>query len=1425
VLAAGTAEAVQAPVAGWRPAEHRASGLDPLPTSSPVLLAASDPRGELATGGRWRVRWDPVTDRPSLVTGSGLPWLPGHGNALAWPADRAPEREAILHALEQRARELVAAEAALLRVPGGGVSLVLDLSLSGPLDRGRLHRLTFGVAVHGIAVERASVFFRLDAGNLVQLGTVFVADALAEAPTTPLVTQAQALHAARAALGRPTLVRSESTLVLMPVADAARGLAYRLTWRHALRTTDDGHAWTAYTDARSGEALWLRDLTRHACPPLASPRGRVVGGVLLGPVEGGAESQRPLPFASVTHGASALVADADGVFAFDGTGPAEARLAGPTFTVDCFTCAKLASARATRAGPGRVDFGYGGLDRTGNGASTRPERNAFFHANAVRLVASRHLTDAEVSGFFGRTLPVRVNSWGSCNATWDGTTIELRRSDTDCNNSADIASIVQHEWGHALDDATGPAADAGTGEGIADVVALLATRDPRLAPFLYRGDPAGIRNADEAVAGVLTRADLDTACPGGEPHCVGQVLSQTFWHLARNLRASLGEEAGWHLTERLFYLSLPLANSYLPDQPGSFHDAVLLADDDNGDLADGVPHATEINDAFAHHGLASSTPAPDSGDCVAPPAPGVTLRVEANPATGLSDVRVQWADVAGAGRYDVTRLDVAAGGAEILVGSVAPPATELVDEAVPDGVALAYRVTVVVATGCASVGPSAAVTPPSGIDLDATLNPLADAAGNANGVAEPGEPLRLELVVTNRGDVTATDVLARLTSLDPRVAVTPATLPLGDVPAGAVIDSAPPHFTITPDAGMACGASFAVLLELEATEGCSSAEHRFELGREVAAAPIVLDDFESDAGWVVEPDGADPGLTAGTWERADPAPTDAVLDDDHTADPGVAAWVTDNDRDAAMPSRPAAHDVDGGCTVLQGPAYDLAGESGLLLSYWTAGVADAALGDALRVEVRSDAGAAWSELESVAGLALSWRESLWSLDDVLGVPASALQLRFTACDLGAPSVVEALVDDVAILRRAFACEAPLAPRLRLVRATVLDGAADGAFGNGDGIADPGEWVRLAVELENVGGAAAAAVSGTLALVSSPPGVDVPDPDARWPDIPSDGAATSDGQAPPHFLLRLADGTCGATVTAQLTVRLGSDAVLVETLAIPVGAPVETDLLASDFESGDGGFTHGASCAQPGCDEWELGRPAGASRFDPAAAASGARAWGLDLSSDGLYEPLVRSWLETPPVDCRGRSGVRLSFSRWLSVEDGAFDAARILVDGVEAWRNAAGADLRDRSWTSREIDVSALADGRPAVVVRFELAADGGVERGGWNLDDVRLFTRRLACTPVDCSGQPRPPWAGPVLRATGRKDEQGAEWTWSSLAPRVALTYRLRRGTSPGALDDEVTPAGFLDVEFDDRAAPGPLHFYRLKLVNCAGVEGPDLP
>ncbi|MDD5309385.1 MAG: hypothetical protein PHU25_18875, partial [Deltaproteobacteria bacterium] len=185
------------------------------------------------------------------------------------------------------------------------------------------------------------------------------------------------------------------------------------------------------------------------------------------------------------------------------------------------------------------------------------------------------------------------------------------------------------------------------------------------------------------------------------------------------------------------------------------------------------------------------------------------------------------------------------------------------------------------------------------------------------------------------------------------------------------------------------------------------------------------------------------------------------------------------------------------------------------------------------------------------------------------------------------------------------------------------------------------------------------------------------------------------------------------------------------------------ILCDDFEIEDTEWTHELLSGEvtEGADDWQWGEPTGKSG-DPEGAFSGTHAWGNDLGLlsnwNGAYQDEKKNTLESPAWDLSAYDTVRLRLRRWLNVEDGALDQARIYVNEELVWSNTATPDAgidadaglpppsihhTDREWIPFDLDISEEAAGRKEVRIRFELETNSSGQMGGWNIDDVCLYT------------------------------------------------------------------------------------------------------
>jgi cysteine-rich repeat protein len=221
--------------------------------------------------------------------------------------------------------------------------------------------------------------------------------------------------------------------------------------------------------------------------------------------------------------------------------------------------------------------------------------DAFIYANQVKQFARARLDGG--LAYLDRQLSVTVNdASGICNAYSTGDELHFfSRTPSTCENTGRIADVVYHEFGHSLHrHAIIPGVgqyDGALSEGIADTLAVALTGDSGVARGFFLDDNP-LRELAPAIKRQWPR-DLD-----GEVHHDGEIYGETMWDLRRALEAELGADAGFARFLAIYYATVQRA----VDIPSSFAEA-LVADDDDGDLANGTPHGCAIIEAFAGHGL------------------------------------------------------------------------------------------------------------------------------------------------------------------------------------------------------------------------------------------------------------------------------------------------------------------------------------------------------------------------------------------------------------------------------------------------------------------------------------------------------------------------------------------------------------------------------------------------------------------------------------------------------------------------------------------------------------------------------------------------------------------------------------------------------------------------------------------------------
>jgi len=785
-------------------------------------------------GGAWRIYLDERSGLPTLVSGRGIEWL-----------SKAAQDSVTLPQLEALARSFLIEQRSLMG--DWETMLELDPQASTKIRPGHW-QLVFRQLVDGVRVENARIDFQVKQGRLVLFGASHWA-----LPTTngvPSIDTEQALDALRIHLGpdAPTLLlREEAELTILAVdadpssSDPAEawsgargdGIGHRLLYRFRFDEPGSPSLWVAEVDAHDGSVLSFHDDARHA-----SVRGAVFPSDPGGDcANGGCEVQGfPMPFTDFTEAGQPLdYADAFGNLQCADPGASfQTALSGPYVTItdrcgtvdESGTCADGIDL-GTKAGENcAVQLGA-------SAGNTAAARTGFYHINRAAEVARFY---DPANSWIRSPLQVIVNIDGSCNAWWNGD-LNMYWTESRCNNTAEMQDLLIHEWGHGYDQNDGGGYDKNS-EAYADVVAIFGSRDSCMSPGFYNDGSTcegygntclsctGLRDFDWAAkidnTPVTPSGFIMTSCPtdfsyGGpcrkEGHCESYLISETIYDFAtRDLPASgMDPDSSWQLAERLWYETRPGSGGdiyfcYLPNANscGATHwyQRMLVADDDDGDLSNGTPHAAAMFAAFDRHdvacGTASDPENQSTSSCPALATPLLSI-VETVGGTELS-----WAPVSGAASYRVYRGELGCNRQQVPLADVA--GTTYLDTVADQELVRQYRVEAFGSNpACHSLVSNCESTPAVAL-LQKTTHRLIEPAGSINDIPDPGETVQIPVSLFNAGDAASYGTVGQLRLVESatgRVLQPNATW--NDVPAGLELESNAPHFEVTVLEQTSCG--------------------------------------------------------------------------------------------------------------------------------------------------------------------------------------------------------------------------------------------------------------------------------------------------------------------------------------------------------------------------------------------------------------------------------------------------------------------------------------------------------------------------------------------------------------------------------------------------------------------------------------------
>ena len=491
---------------------------------------------------------------------------------------------------EEKAMNFITAELAPFGVP---VSEMVHVS-SAPAKY--LTYVHFAQQHNGIPVLQGKLMVKVD-----QLGRViaFGADVYDAIPADlePLLGDAFAATVAGAGLANITDVEQKG-LRYLPIPNGHE-VDMRIVHEVVVNNTHHGRPghYQCYVDARSGELLYRRDLvmTEHAPADHAANDDDAadvqvnanvhLNGALVPTVVTG------LPDLRVTINGNFLYTDDTGFLPTGLTGPvtAQYQLRG--------RWSNTTTNAITPSFTGTLNEGSNSVSFDAN--ANIKQRTAYYGVSQIHNHAV-----ATLPGFTGMdiVLPTRVDVTGdTCNAYYDGTSINFYAQSTTCRALSLYSDVIYHEYGHGINStfyqAGGQVFNNGAmNEGYSDVWAISLTENP----LMTLGYQFNFANS------YIRRYDQDPKVYPvnivGEVHRDGEIIAGAWWDTYRLLNFNMP------LTLDLFANAFGgyQATAANGQEGTAFRDVlldVLQADDDDGNLTNGTPNGLAIVEAFAIHGI------------------------------------------------------------------------------------------------------------------------------------------------------------------------------------------------------------------------------------------------------------------------------------------------------------------------------------------------------------------------------------------------------------------------------------------------------------------------------------------------------------------------------------------------------------------------------------------------------------------------------------------------------------------------------------------------------------------------------------------------------------------------------------------------------------------------------------------------------
>ncbi len=479
-----------------------------------------------------------------------------------------------------------------------------SLVSSGKEINSKYDQVNFRQQYSGVSVIGSRFTVKLYQGKVIMFGCDVYPDI--ELNTQPTITEEQAVIASKSNIYNEILTTMTSAdLKILPVP-GDYNFNYHLVYEIIVRTVSENVPanYLTYVDAHSGQVLSRTNTVQHIHPgnpgkPAKSspqkPREEMLQ--VTTTVTGEVYQNNPfetaitagLPNIYITVASTNYSSDELGtaIVPVDPGSAATIRLMGPWCRIYTDNTTPVMNVTLQ---DGQNDFSF-------DNNSNVKERSAYRSVQAIHDFQKFWLPDFEGMDI---QLTTNIDVEGTCNAFYDGSSINFYDIGGGCNATSLIADVCYHEYGHGINDKFyqslgGNFINGAMGEGYADFWALALNNTPLLGVGFNTGDTEPLRRYD--IDPKVYPTDLV-----GQVHSDGEIIMGAWW----DSHVLMGSD--WNITMPLFVeaYSGMQAETANGNEGEAYTDVlidVLQADDNDGDITNGTPHGNEIVEGFYIHGI------------------------------------------------------------------------------------------------------------------------------------------------------------------------------------------------------------------------------------------------------------------------------------------------------------------------------------------------------------------------------------------------------------------------------------------------------------------------------------------------------------------------------------------------------------------------------------------------------------------------------------------------------------------------------------------------------------------------------------------------------------------------------------------------------------------------------------------------------